>query len=90
MDGYVKISNGINSAEVQTGNGHQLSPSHVSINNNEIEAKAKIYDGKTYVQFSFIDELMKLSDSKNYSQVSTNDISPARSFENIGPLRMPV
>ena len=41
------------------------------------------------MQFNFIEEIMKLSDSKNYSPISSNDISPARSYENIGPFNMP-
>lgn len=51
--------------------------------------KAKVYDGKTYVDFNFIKELQKLENANNYTRVGSNDISPSRSYENIGPLKMP-
>ena len=89
-EGHVVISNEQNSAEIQTGNGHRLSKSHVTINGRDVEANAKVYDGKTYVQFNFINEIMKLPDSNNYSPIKLSDISPARSYENIGPFNMPI
>lgn len=90
MEGYVSISNGQNSAEIQTGNGHRLSKSHVTINGQDIDANAKVYDGKTYVQFNFVNELLKLADAKTYTSISPSDISPARSYEKIGVFNLPV
>ena len=87
---FVKISNGENSAEIHTGNGHRLSKSQITINDQTYDMKAKVYDGKTYVDFNFVKELQKLDNANNYTKVGSNDISPARSYENIGPLKMPV
>lgn len=90
MEGHVVISNGPNSAEIQTGNGHRLSKSHVTINGQDIEANAKIYDGKTYVQFNFVNELLKLADANAYTSIDPSDISPARSYEKIDAFNLPV
>lgn len=90
MEGYVKLSNGVNEAEIHTGNGHQLSPSKIQVNGQDIDARSKVYDGKTYVDIKAVNELIKLSDTNSLSKISSSDISPSRSYENIGPFNMPV
>lgn len=90
MEGHVVISNENNSAEITTGNGHRLSNGEVKINGQVYDFKSKVYDGKTYVDYNFIKEIEKLSVNNAYKMVSYSDISPERSYDNIGPLKLPV
>ena len=80
MEGYVKISNGNNSAEVHTGNGHRLSDSQITINGEKLNTRAKVYDGKTYVDISFVNKIAEISGSQ-YAPISQDSISPARSYD---------
>lgn len=42
------------------------------------------------MQFNFVNELLKLADANTYTSINANDISPARSYEIIGLLNLPV
>lgn len=80
-EGFVKISNGENCAEIHTNNGHRVSKAIITINGEEQNFKAKVNDGKTFVEFGFIEKLMKLNNS-DYSVIGKKDLSSSNNYHN--------
>lgn len=75
IEGYLKISKDGNTIELHTNNGHMNSSGKLVVNGNSEKISAKLYDNKSYVDFSFVEKLAKLSENNPFSLISNQDIS---------------
>ncbi|MDO5329444.1 MAG: C69 family dipeptidase [Coriobacteriia bacterium] len=76
-EGYLKIEKDGTTVEIHSNNGHALSIGKLLINGSESEIAAQVKDGKTYVDFTFLDKIS----SNNFSIINNEDLSSNRNFE---------
>lgn len=79
-EGYVKISRDGNVAEIHTHNEHRLSKPQITINGETQDMEAKVYDGKTYVSYTFGKKIAELC-NYDIKPVKMSDLSPERSYQ---------
>lgn len=79
-EGYVKITKDNNVIEIHTTNSNAASKSEIKINGENKKINSKVYDGKTFIEYSFLNELLKFDNE--YSLIHDKDISSARSYDN--------